>query len=156
MDTFIRSPFTTNTPRKKANVPNERQTSSDSLAETIKLFKILTLQSTINDCTDYHSDENDDESDPKSDQVAAIRTSDIRKRKVTDTDTTNIHSPHKLFINRIIPEIIPVVIPSINQTTTGGVATIGGDFHAVRTIISKDIVTDAARIAAHFSKILRW
>ena len=36
MDTFIKSPTTSNTPRKKTNVPNERRISSDILAETIK------------------------------------------------------------------------------------------------------------------------
>ena len=53
MDTFIQSPATTNTPRNIANVPNERRISLDILAETIKVFKRLTLQSTINDSADY-------------------------------------------------------------------------------------------------------
>ena len=44
MDTFIHSPDTTNTLRKKANVQNERQISSDILAETMKGFKGLKLQ----------------------------------------------------------------------------------------------------------------
>ena len=54
MDNFIQSPVTDSTPRKKTNVPNERQISSDSLEETIKGFTRLTLQSTINDSSDYH------------------------------------------------------------------------------------------------------
>ena len=48
MDTFIQSPVTTNTQRNKTDVPNERQISLDILAEMIKGFKGLTLQSTIN------------------------------------------------------------------------------------------------------------
>ena len=40
MYTFIQSPVTTNKIRKIVNIPNERQIYSDSLAETIKGFKI--------------------------------------------------------------------------------------------------------------------
>ena len=43
MDNFCQSPATTNTQGKIANVPNERQISSNVLAETIKGFKGLTL-----------------------------------------------------------------------------------------------------------------
>ena len=159
MDTFIQSPVMTNTPRKIANVPNERQISSEFLAETIKGFKGLTLQSTINDSSYYHSDVNDAKSDPKSDQVVATHTSDRKKRKVTDTDTNNGNPPHKLLINRLVPEIIPVVIPLINQKTADGIAESGGTLHAVRMILSKEIVTDAARSAAHVFKyplVVNW
>ena len=89
MDTFIQSPVRTNTPRNIANVPNERQISSDILVETIKGFKLLTLQSKISDSTYYHSEKNDTESDTKSDQVVATNTSDGKKIKAIDTDTTN-------------------------------------------------------------------
>ena len=65
-DTFIQSPVTTNTPRKKTDVPNERRISSDSLTKPTKGFNRLTLQPTINDFADYHSDKNDAKSDPKS------------------------------------------------------------------------------------------
>ena len=61
--TFIQSPVITNTPRNIANVSNERRISSDILAETIKGFNRLTLQSTINYSADYHSEKNDAESD---------------------------------------------------------------------------------------------
>ena len=81
MDTFIQSPVTTNTPRKKSNVPNERQISSEILAETIKGFEGLTLEPTINNYVYYHSDENDSESDPKSSPLVANHTSDGKKRK---------------------------------------------------------------------------
>ena len=114
MDTFCQSPVTTNTENNIANVPNERQISLDILTETIRGFKRLTRQSTINDSAYYNSDKDDSESDPKRNQVVATHTSDEKKRKVTDTDTTNRNSPQKLLINRLIPEIIPVVIPSIN------------------------------------------
>ena len=76
MDTFIQSPVTTNTPRKKTDVPNERRISSDILAETIKIFNILTLQSTTNNYADDYSDKNDAEIDPKRDQLVATQTSD--------------------------------------------------------------------------------
>ena len=41
-DTFIQSPVTTNTPRNKTNVPNEKRLSLNSLVET------------INDLIDWH------------------------------------------------------------------------------------------------------
>ena len=59
------------------------------LAETIKSFKGLTLQSTINDSAYYNSEEDDAESNLKSDQLVATHTSDRKKRKVADNDTTN-------------------------------------------------------------------
>ena len=56
MDTFIQYPVTTNTPRNKLNVPNERRVSLDILVRTIKGFKGLMLEPTINDSAYYHSD----------------------------------------------------------------------------------------------------
>ena len=56
MDTFIQSPVTNNTPRKKTNVPNKSRISLDSLAETIKVFNRLTLQLKINDSEYYNSE----------------------------------------------------------------------------------------------------
>ena len=134
--------------QERKNVPNEKRTSSDSQAETIKVFNRLTLQSTINDSADYHSDKNDAESDPKSDQVVATQISDGKERKVTYTDTTKGKISHKLLINRIIPEIITVVILLVNQTTANRVAASGGNLHAVCTVLLKDIVTYTARSAA--------
>ena len=81
-DNFIQPPVTTNTPRKKTDVADERKISSDSLAETIKLFYILTLQSTINDSADYHSDKNNAKSHPKINQVVATHTSDGKERNL--------------------------------------------------------------------------
>ena len=78
----------------------------------------MTLQPTINDSADYHSDKNDADGDPKSDQVVATHTSDGKKRKVTDTDTTNGNSPQNLLINRTLPIIIMPIEPQI----TNGVA----------------------------------
>ena len=54
MDTFIQPPVTTNTPREKTDVDNERRIYSDSLIETIKGFNKLTLDPTINDSADDH------------------------------------------------------------------------------------------------------
>ena len=76
MDTFIQSTVTTNTSRKKTNVPNEKRISLESLAETIKGFNIFTLQSTIKNSADYHSEKSYAEGDPKSDKVVATHTSD--------------------------------------------------------------------------------
>ena len=49
VDNFIQSPVTTNVPINKSNNPNEKRISSDSLAEMIKVFIILTLQSKLNE-----------------------------------------------------------------------------------------------------------
>ena len=149
----------TNTPRNKAKVTNERRIYLDILAETIKGFKGLTLEPTINNSAYYHSEKNDAKSDPKSDPFVATHTSDGKRRKVTDTDTNNRNYPHKLLINRLITDIIPVVILSINQTTTDGVAASGGTLHAVRMILLKETVTDAAHSAAHIFKdppVVNW
>ena len=59
IDTFCQYPVTTNTQGNIENVPNERQISSNILAETIKVFKVLTLDSKINDSAYYHSEEDD-------------------------------------------------------------------------------------------------
>ena len=59
MDTFCQSPATKNAQGNIANVPNERRISSNILAETIKGFKGLTLQSTNNYSAYYHSEVND-------------------------------------------------------------------------------------------------
>ena len=42
----------------------------------MKVFKLLTLQSTINNSEYYNSEENVAESDPKSDPLVATHTSD--------------------------------------------------------------------------------
>ena len=113
MDTFCQSPATTSTQRKNENVPNERRISSDILSETIKIFKGFTLRATINNSGCYNSDEDDAEIDPKSDQLLATNTSDGKKRKVTDNDTTNRNSPQKLLINLTIPVITLPIDPPI-------------------------------------------
>ena len=100
MDNLFQSPFTINTQRKNANNTNERRISSEILAETIKLFNGLTIQSKINDSVYSNSEEDVAESDPKSDPLVATHTSDGNERKITDTDTTKGNSPHKLSTNR--------------------------------------------------------
>ena len=52
--TIIQPPGTTNTPREKIDVSNEKRISLDSLTETLKLLNRLTLQSTINNSADDH------------------------------------------------------------------------------------------------------
>ena len=140
---FIQTPITTNAQINKIDVANERQISSESLAETIKGFNKLTLQSTINDSAYDHSNKNVAESDPESDPLVDTHTSDGKKRKITDTDTTKGNSPHKLLTNREIPAIIQGVIPPVKQTTADGVATSGRVLHAVRAVLHKEIVTVA-------------
>ena len=81
MDTFCRSSVTTNIQGNLANVPNERRISSNILAETIKGFKVLTLNSTINDSAYYNSGEDDSGSYPKSDPLVVTNTSNGKKRK---------------------------------------------------------------------------
>ena len=114
MDTFCQSPVTINTQRKNENVENERRISLGVLEETIKGFKGLTLQSTINDYAYYNSEEDVDGSDPKINSLVAIHTIDVNEGKITDTDTTNGNSPQKLLTNREIPVIIQGVIPPVN------------------------------------------
>ena len=147
-DTFIQPPVTTNTPREKKYVANERQIPSDSLTETLKVFNKLTLQSTINDSTDDHSNKNVTESDPKSNQLVATHTSNRKKRKTADTDTTKGNYPHKLLTNRENPAIVPFVILLVNQTTADGVAKGGRALHAVCAVLHKVIITAATRSAA--------
>ena len=145
MDTFChQSPVTTNTQGKIANVKNERQISSDILEETIKGFNGLTIQSTINDSECYDLEEDDAESIPNSNPKVSTHTSDVKKRKFTDTDTTDGNSPHKLLINRLIPEIIPATIPPIDQMIAYDAVGSGETLHARCAILSKDIVLDAA------------
>ena len=94
MDTFCnQSPVTTNTQREITNVTNERRISWDILEETIKVFNGLTLLSTINYSEYYNSEEYEAESNTNSDPKVATYTSDRKKRKVTDTDTTNRNYP---------------------------------------------------------------
>ena len=126
----------------------QREETPRLLAETIKGFNGLAIQSTINNSAYYNSEENDAEIDPKSDQLVATHTSDGMKIKVTDTDNTNGNYPRKLLINRLIPDIIPVAIPPIDQTIAEDAAGSGETLHVRRTIVSKDIVTDTARSAA--------
>ena len=78
MDNFCQSPVITNTQKKNASIPNERQITSDILAETLK---VLTLNSTINDSAYYNSGEDDSGSYPKSDPLLDTDTSNGKKRK---------------------------------------------------------------------------
>ena len=92
MDTFCQSPVTNNKQRENSNaiLTSERRNNSDVLAETLTGLK---LNSTINDAGYYNSDEYYAEGDPKIDPLVATRTSDRKKRKATDTATTNGNYP---------------------------------------------------------------
>ena len=99
-DTLIQPPVTTNTPRTKIHVANERRISSESLTEMLEGFNRLTLQSTINNSADDHSNKNVAKSDQKSDPLVNNHTSDGKKEKIADTDTTKGNSARKLLTNR--------------------------------------------------------
>ena len=119
----------------------------------------MTLQSTINYSAYYNSDEEYVERDPNSDPLVATHTSDVKKRKVTDTDTTNIKYPQTLLINRLIPEIIPVIILPINPPIAYGVEASRGTLHAHEMITLKEIFMDAAYSGAHIFRdptVVNW
>ena len=130
MDTFCQSPVTTNTQRNIANIPNERQITSDILTEMLKGF---TLHSTINDSEYYNLDTDDTKSNPKSDPLVSTHTSDSKKIKVTDTDTTSRNYPQKSLINRIIP----VIILTINLLVAYEVADGKGNFMCARRLLQR-------------------
>ena len=66
----------------------------------------------------------------------------------SDTHTTNGYYPHKLLINRLIPDITPSTIPPIEQTIPDDSAVSGEILHARRSTLLKEIVLDAAFSAA--------
>ena len=135
MDTFChQAPCTTNTQGENTNVINKRRISSEIMAETIKGFNGLTIQSTINDSAYYNSEEADALSGPNRDPKVDTYNSDGKKIKVTDTGTNNKNYSGKLLINRLISKIIPVAIPPVYQTITDDAAEIGETLHARRTI----------------------
>ena len=95
----------------------------------------------------------------KSDPLVAIHTSDRNERKITDTDTTKVNSPHKLLTNREIPAIIQGVIPLVNKTTAGGIATSRKDLHVLCAVFQKEIEMGATCSAAGLSKdcpVVNW
>ena len=69
MDTSLQSPVAVNAHKKDANTSLERRLASGILAETIKIFKICTIQSTINDSVYYDSNEQVDEINDSEEQV---------------------------------------------------------------------------------------
>ena len=114
----------------------------------------MTIQSTINISSYYNLEEDNEESDPNSYPKVGTHNSDGSKIKLTDTDTTNINYPRKSLINRLIPDIIPVAIPPIDQTIAKDDIGSGNTLHVRHTIISKDIVTDTAHNEAHVFRTL--
>ena len=105
----------------------------------------MTLDSTINDSACYNSDEDDAESDQKRDSLVATHTSDRKKRKVTDADTTNINSPQKILIKRTLPMIIPPIDPWVEDGVEAG----RGTTYARQTLYLEVIIPDAAHSGAH-------
>ena len=90
--------------------------------------------------------------------MVATHTSD-RKKKVTNTYTTNGNSPQKLLINRLIPDIISVIIPPIDPQIAYGFAASNVNLHAHQTISLKNIVTDAAHRGARvfqYYTVVNW
>ena len=107
----------------------------------------MIIDSIINDSAYYNSDKNDAEGDQKSDPLVATHTSDGKKRKVTDTDTTYRNYSHKLLINRTLPVIVAPIDPQIVDGDAAG----RGTMLARQMPASKMIVTDATRA---FSRLL--
>ena len=140
--------YTISPPYEDANVTNERRIASDTLKETIQKVHGLTIQPTISNSVYYDSEEHNAVSDPKSDSLLDTHTSDGKERKISDTDTTNSKTPHKLILNRLIPNTISGAIRPIDQTITEDVAGIRETLDARQTVLSKEIVTDAARSGA--------
>ena len=143
MDNLCQPPVTINTQGENAStiITSERRNNPDALVETLKG---LTLDSIINDAGYYSLDDNDAEVNPKSDLLVYTHTSDGKKRKVTDTDTTNGNSSKKILINWTLSIIIPHIYPQIPDGVESG----RGTTHACQTLTSKVIVTDAARSGA--------
>ena len=121
----------------------------DIMKETIKKFHGLMIQSTISDSAYSDLEEHNSVSNLKSDYLISTHTSDISERKITDTDTTNGKTPHKLILTRLIPKIIPGAIWPIEQMITGDVTGIREALDARHMCHSKEIVTDVARSGAH-------
>ena len=117
---------------------SNRQNTLDVLEETLK---VLAIDSTINNSAYDNSDEDDAEGNPNSDPLEATHTSDRKKRKVTDNDTTNRKSPQKSVIYRTLPRAIPLIDPRIPD----GVAAGRWNTHAHQTPASKVTATDMAR-----------
>ena len=61
------------------------------------------IKLTVNDSEYYNSEKDNAENNPKIDQLVANHTSNGKKRKVTDNDTTNRNSAQRLWINQLIP-----------------------------------------------------
>ena len=91
--------------------------------------------------------------------ASRLDTSDGKKVKITDTNTNKGNYPQKLLTNRKIPDIIQDVIPPVNQTTAGGVATSGRALRVLRAVLHKEIFEGAMRIAAgviKYSPVVNW
>ena len=114
-----------------AGVKSERQ------IYLINGFNELTIQSTIK-----NSDDDDAESKPSS------------YPKVS-TYTTNRSFQQKLFNNWLIPKIVPGAIRLIDQLIMEYVPGIRETLDACQTVLSKEIVTDAAHSGAHIYG-LQW
>ena len=111
-------------------------------------FNGLMIQSTMNYSSYYDSEEDEAESDPKIDTLVDTHTIDKNKRKISDDYTTKGNSPHKFLTNRKIPAIIKGVIPTVNQTHAGAVASSRKDLHVVNAVLHKSIVTGTMCSAA--------
>ena len=133
VDTFCQTPVTPNAQGENENsiLTSERLNNSDALAETLKGL-------TINVAIYYDSEKNDTKGDPESNSKVATRTSDRKKRKVTDTSNGNVQQ--RLLINRILLIITTTIDPQIPDRF----ATCGGTPHDLTTPTMKGVVTDAA------------
>ena len=125
---------TSNTQREKKNtiLTSEKRDKSDALEKTLKGL-------TINDAGYYESDSanaNDTKIDPASNPEIATQTSDIKKRKVTDTRNRDFQQ--KLLSNRTLTIITATIDPRIDDM----VATCGASPHKLATPQMTEVITD--------------
>ena len=129
-DTSFYSPVAINAQKKYTNVSQERRLALGILEETIKQFKVWTIQSTIKNSAQNDSEEHVDTINDSDEQVDAINNSeelvdagrDPKRDKSSnlkvDTYTNSGKFPQSLLKSRFVPEIIQGKIGPINQLFT--------------------------------------
>ena len=115
-----------NVQNKDASMSYERQLASVILAETIKIFKGCTIQSTINDSVYYESDEKVDEINYSEEQVDARNwfRNDSAKQvdQINDFDkqVDALSYSKKMVVAGSDPKSNPSSNPKVDTHTTNG------------------------------------
>ena len=126
MDTSFQSPVAMNAQNIDANMSYERRLASGILAETIKIFKGCTIQSTINNFVYYESDEQVDEINDSKEQVDArtwlINDSAEQVDQINDSDkhVYALSDSEKLVVARSKPKCDPSSNLKVATHTTNG------------------------------------